>query len=70
MIRFIDLTGQIDENFKFAWFDTVTEHFFYFDGGTQIFETWDEFKESFSSSIIWKNINIERFKKLFPKDDF
>lgn len=67
MVRFIDLTGQIDEGFGFAWFDTVVDHFIYFDGGAQVFETWDEFEKSFNSSIMWKNISIEKFKKLFPK---
>lgn len=62
MKRFIDLTGQIQEDNKpiFAFFCTQIDQFELFND-TQIFETVDEFKEDFDG------IDIDRYLNLIPK---
>lgn len=74
MIRFINLTGQIapDDEFEFAWYDTITDEFMRY-GGTV---TWTSFKE-FESDLLSdlrrthtkENIQDEmlgRFRSLYP----
>jgi len=75
MIRFIDLTGQHtldDDEFRFAWFSTITDKFLEF-AGEQTFSSWADFLEAFKEHIRDDNPahgyrNLSRFKSLYPKD--
>lgn len=88
MIRFIEIGRQIfplplddDEPInQFAWFDTITDTFMEFSGD-QVWETWEEFEESFkceefpSDRVLPGEFDIwgvkeylERFKGLYPKE--
>jgi hypothetical protein len=58
MKRFVDLR-KTDVDYKFCWFDTVREQFEIFDG-CQVFDTWEEFEESFDGT------DLERYKNLCP----
>ena len=62
MKRFIDLTGQIQEDEKpmFAFFCTQIDQFESFND-SQLFETIEEFKEDFDG------IDIQRYLDLIPQ---
>jgi len=66
MIRFINLTGQItcdDDDFWFAWYDTITNTFMSFDD-IQVFDSWEDFVECWKETKIYP---LERFESLFKK---
>jgi len=53
MIRYVDLTGQLtleDDEFYFAWYDTITDQFLSF-AGQQTFSSWDDFMEAFKEYV-------------------
>lgn len=57
MKRFIDLREQ-STNYRFAWFDTVTDTFE--DHNGQTWDTWSEFEEDYDGD------DLERYKNLCP----
>ena len=60
MIRFIDLSNQIEEGInQFSFFDTVTDKFEEFSG-SQTWETVYEFQEDYDGN------NIDRYLDLIP----
>jgi hypothetical protein len=66
MIRFVDLGCQIDDGIRyFAWFDTITDKFMII-GDEHIFDSWEDFEVSWKCGA--RNIELERFKSLFPKN--
>lgn len=75
MIRFVNLTGQLtleDDEFYFAWFDTVTDRFLSFYG-EQVFSSWDNFREAFldhlrDKSPIHDHRDLSRFYGLYSRN--
>ena len=71
MIRFINVTNDMypynndDEFIEFAWYDTVTDRFVDLCG-TQTWNSWESFAADLRE-FGWRNMNLERFKDLFPK---
>ena len=70
MIRFINLFDQIlEDEFQFAWFDTVCDKFIEIEG-CYVWSSWSEFSEDFKEFGIKdksQNFTLDRFKRLFPK---
>lgn len=71
MIRFINLTGQIqidDPEPHFAWYDTVINEFRTFNGN-QEWNSWKEFEEDFLEYLKeypqYKEELTARFKRLY-----
>jgi len=64
MLRFINLDGQVDDGFKFAWFDTVQDKFLKFNG-SMVWDSWTDFETDFKSQT---NIEIDRFLVQFPSE--
>ena len=70
MIRICNLSGQItleDNDFWFAFFDTITDKFLSFDG-TPIWENWKDFETDYKTyygEAKSKSRPIERFKSLY-----
>lgn len=60
MIRFIDLTGQINDGSpEFAFYDTVTDIFAEFSGN-QTWESVESFKEDYTGD------QVDRYLRLIP----
>jgi hypothetical protein len=57
MIRFIDLTGQITDEFEFALYDTITDKFVEYSGN----QTWSSVDDFISDCT---DTDIDRFVKL------
>ena len=65
MIRFINLTDQIDDDtFNFAWYDTIVDKFLEFNG-YQVFDSWDDFKEEYEADKTINKPCFSRFLGLF-----
>ncbi len=74
MIRFINLTGQIapDDDFEFAWYNTVTDEFLRYSGSVT-WSSFTDFEDDLMADIIVtvqpKKIAdelLERFRALYP----
>lgn len=68
MIRFIDLTGQIDDEFQFAWWNTIVDKFLEFDQA-QTWYSWEDFEADFrheERGYVHEDY-LERLRALFPK---
>lgn len=66
MIRFIDLKGQIDDDPRFAFYDTITDMFVNLDGD----QTWDcvnDFRKDFRLAKP-EGLDLDRCLKLIPED--
>lgn len=73
MLRFIDLSGQIDDGICFAFFNTTLDRFVYFDGSC----TWhslSDFINDFNADLPVINgmigRTIERYVSLIPDNFF
>ena len=69
MVRFIDLTDQIlNDTFLFTWYNTINDTFINING-EQTWFSWKEFEYDFlTMENDWGIYNIDRFRKLFPKE--
>jgi hypothetical protein len=72
MIVFLNLKNQIcEESNDFAFYDTVTNLIIEFDG-CQVFDSLEDFKDSFLNSKTHNetNISFDRFISLIPEHYF
>ena len=72
MIRFVDMTDalELDGERAFAWFDTVTDTFMEFVG-EEIWHSWASFAVDWEEDRLSRanpKSEIERFRRLFPKE--
>ncbi|MDY3352315.1 hypothetical protein PG357_10020 [Riemerella anatipestifer] len=72
MIRFLDLKGQIIDDYPtFAFYDTIRDRIIEFSG-KQVFDSIEEFElyyhDEFKNNT--NNFPIERFLSLIPKNFF
>lgn len=68
MIRFCDLTNQINDDEKsFAFFDTVRDRFCEFSD-SQVWSSTKDFIEDFNSSSQEIHKDVSRFLSLIPQD--
>ncbi|WP_410221920.1 hypothetical protein [Pedobacter sp.] len=66
MIRFINLTDQIDEGKLFAFFDTITMQFITTGNNWCVWKTIKEFEEDYRS--VYTHKGLDRFLNLIPDD--
>lgn len=64
MIRFVDIRNQ-GTGYRFSFWDTVRDEFLEF-GGSQAWDTLDDFIESFNTASTHLYGDIERFLSLIP----
>jgi hypothetical protein len=75
MIRFIDLSGQIDEDIRFAFFNTVTDRFMEI-GDEYTWFTLESFLQSYAYYVqdlkrsCQDPIKLDRFTSLIPENFF
>ena len=69
MIRFIDLTDQIvEDEYRFAWFDTVTDTFVEI-GENYVWDTLWGFINDYHNDKAYSKPTLERFLGLYPKSE-
>lgn len=67
MIRYIDLTDQIiEDEFMFAWFDTVVDAFVTYCGEST-WQCWEDFERDVREA--GDETMIERYKGLFCQNE-
>lgn len=68
MIRFLDLSNQIEEDqINFAYFDTVSMTILII-GGEQVFNSWQEVEEVYKRGLhVGSRVTLDRLKSITPE---
>lgn len=68
MVVYIHIGNQIlSEDNSFSFYNTVTDRFFEFNG-YQVFDSKEDFIDSYKDSEVSKNYELERFINKIPND--
>ncbi len=71
MIRFLDLKNQICEDSNdFAFYDTVNDTIYSFGNNEQVFDSIEDFKDSYKKTQGTITRSLDDFLMVIPKDYF